>query len=101
MPSSQFSNIFFPQSKKNRFLNRVTQDFNLFLRVQRKLGVVARVALIFSRRGYDIHSFQYMPTQLENQANMHLSFKGNQEQLRGVVNEIRKLSDVLQIDLLR
>lgn len=99
--TQQFNPMFFPQEKKAKFLNKSSQEFTLFVSVRRRLGIIARVAMIFSRRGLDIHSMQYLPTHDEAKSSLHLSFKGNQEQFKSVLIEIKKLHDVLQVNLIQ
>ena len=76
------------------FLNVREQLFSLHLSVRRELGIIARVAIIFSRRGLDIASFSLAEAGQEESAQIRLRFHGNSSQLDSVCRDLVKLVDV-------
>ena len=76
------------------FLNVREQLFSLHLSVRRELGIIARVAIIFSRRGLDIASFSLDEGAQEESARIKLRFHGNGAQLDSVCRDLVKLVDV-------
>ena len=79
------------------FLNDRSERFRLTLAVRRELGIVARVALVFSRRGLDIEQFALEQTKTPGTARILLEFYGSQAQLRAVYADLSKLVDVESI----
>jgi acetolactate synthase small subunit len=65
--------------------------------VIRELGIIARIALIFSRRGLDIATFYLRDGDAVGISEVSLDFEGNDEQLRAVVHDLRKLVDVYSV----
>lgn len=81
------------------FLNRGSELQSLRLRVRRELGVLARVALVFSRRGLELESMSYQPSDHRLCAEILLAFRGDGEQLDSVQRELSRLHDVQEISL--
>jgi len=79
---------------KSPFLNATEQFFTLHLQVQRELGIIARVALIFSRRGLDIATFHLEESKATECALIKLGFYGNAAQKDSVSRDLIKLVDV-------
>lgn len=86
---------------KSFFLNIKEEEFQIKIYVKRKLGILARLALVFSRRGLDIKSLEFYSDQCEAMAYVDMSFEGNREQLRSVVHDIKKLIDVSDVQTLK
>lgn len=76
------------------FLNDRSERFRLSLVVRRELGIVARVALVFSRRGLDIDQFALERSKTPGSARIVLEFYGSRDQLRAVYSDLSKLVDV-------
>ena len=76
------------------FLNCGSERTRLELKMRRSLGMIARVALVFSRRGLDIAQFKLEETKSYNRATVILDFVGSPEQLRAVKADLSKLVDV-------
>lgn len=82
----------------SRFLNEQIDRFQLNLVVRRELGIVARVALVFSRRGLDIERLTMNPLKGSEQAELAVDFCGSRPQLRAVFADLSKLIDVESIE---
>lgn len=79
------------------FLNARSETYALKMVVVRELGIIARIALIFSRRGLDIATFNLRDGDAVGISEVSLDFEGNEEQLRAVVHDLRKLVDVYSV----
>lgn len=79
------------------FLNSGEAEKSLCVEVVRSLGIVARIALVFSRRGFDIRSLQFKSSTDEGFAMIDLSFPANLRQLQEIVRDLNKLVDVVRI----
>ena len=84
--------------EKSTFLNALDERYKLTIAARRELGIIARIALIFSRRGLDIACFKLEEETPSVQARISLEFYGNLQQMRAVVSDIRKLIDVESVD---
>jgi acetolactate synthase-1/3 small subunit len=65
--------------------------------VENKPGVLARIALMFSRRGYNIHSLAVGPTEDEAVSRLTLVVGTEAVQLEQIVKQLNKLVNVLKI----
>jgi acetolactate synthase I/III small subunit len=65
--------------------------------VENKPGVLARIALMFSRRGYNIHSLAVGPTEDERISRLTLVVGTEAVQLEQIVKQLNKLVNVLKI----
>ena len=79
------------------FLNVRSERYGLTMIVIRELGIIARIALIFSLRGLDIAAFNLRDGDAVGISEVSLEFEGNDEQLRAVVHDLRKLVDVYSV----
>jgi len=79
---------------KPPFLNGTERVFTLHLQVRRELGIIVRVALIFSRRGLDIAAFNLEESAAAACALIKLRFYGNAAQKDSVCRDLIKLVDV-------
>lgn len=86
------------ERSSSRFLNDRCERFHLNLVVRRELGIVARVALVFSRRGLDIERLTMDPLKGSAQAVLTVDFYGSRSQLRAVFADLSKLIDVESIE---
>src|SRR6266404_7780249 len=68
----------------------------LSILVRNKPGVLVRVALIFSRRGYNIESLVVSPDALNGQlSRMTITCSGDPETLEQIIKQVTKLIDVV------
>ncbi|NRA44741.1 MAG: hypothetical protein HRU09_07280 [Oligoflexales bacterium] len=81
------------------FLNSGGQEKQLCVKVFRNLGILARVALVFSRRGFDISKLEFNPAHEEGLANLELSFPANETQMEEVIRDLRRIVDVISITI--
>jgi acetolactate synthase I/III small subunit len=65
--------------------------------VQNRPGVLARIALMFSRRGYNIHSLAVGPTEDEDVSRLTIVVGTEAIQLEQIVKQLNKLVQVLKI----
>lgn len=69
---------------------------SLSLLVANRPGVLVRIALVFSRRGYNIDSLVVSPTLDPNFSRMNIVAHGNPEILMQIIKQLEKLVDVVQ-----
>jgi len=65
--------------------------------VENKPGVLARIALMFSRRGYNIHSLAVGPTEDDRVSRLTIVVGTEAVQLEQIVKQLNKLVHVLKI----
>ena len=70
-----------------------THTISLF--VNNKPGVLVRVALVFSRRGFNIESLVVSPASEERYSRITITCSGAREDLEQVVKQLAKLVDVV------
>jgi acetolactate synthase-1/3 small subunit len=66
--------------------------------VENKPGVLARVAGLFSRRGFNIESLAVGPTEREDRSRITIRIDCSQHSLDQVVKQLYKLIDVLKVN---
>ena len=60
-------------------------------------GVLVRIALVFSRRGYNIESLAVSPGAVEGFARMTILSRGDPENREQIVKQLAKLVDVVYV----
>ena len=65
--------------------------------VQNRVGVLTRIAGLFSGRGFNIDTLNVGPTQNDKISRMTLVVVGNDQVLEQVVKQLNKLVDVLEV----
>lgn len=68
------------------------------LYVANKPGVLVRVALVFSRRGYNIESLVVSPAPDEGFARMTITCSGDEETFEQIIKQLSKLVDVVRAE---
>jgi acetolactate synthase-1/3 small subunit len=68
------------------------------LYVNNKPGVLVRVALVFSRRGYTIDSLVVSPTAESDFARMTITCSGDEEVFEQIIKQLAKLIDVVRAE---
>lgn len=68
------------------------------LYVNNKPGVLVRVALVFSRRGYNIESLVVSPTAEPGYARMTITCSGDEEVFEQIIKQLAKLVDVVRAE---
>lgn len=66
--------------------------------VNNKPGVLVRVALVFSRRGYNIDSLVVSPTAESDFARMTITCSGDEEVFEQIIKQLAKLIDVVRAE---
>lgn len=69
---------------------------SISLLVANRPGVLVRIALVFSRRGYNIDSLVVSPTLDPDFSRMNIVARGNPEILMQIIRQLEKLVDVVQ-----
>lgn len=67
------------------------------IRVENKFGVLARVAGLFSARGYNIDSLTVSTTEQENMSVMTMVVHGDERIIEQVKKQLNKLIDVIKV----
>lgn len=70
----------------------------LSLYVSNKPGVLVRVALVFSRRGYNIESLVVSHAREEGYARMTITCSGDEETFQQIIKQLTKLVDVVRAE---
>jgi acetolactate synthase-1/3 small subunit len=68
------------------------------LYVNNKPGVLVRVALVFSRRGYNIESLVVSPTAEAGYARMTITCSGDEDVFEQIIKQLAKLVDVVRAE---
>lgn len=68
------------------------------LYVADKPGVLVRVALVFSRRGYNIESLVVSPAKEDGYARMTITCSGDPEVFEQIIKQLAKLVDVVRAE---
>jgi acetolactate synthase-1/3 small subunit len=66
--------------------------------VNNKPGVLVRVALVFSRRGYNIESLVVSNAKEQNFARMTITCSGDEETFEQIIKQLAKLVDVVRAE---
>ena len=65
--------------------------------VENKFGVLARIASLFSGRGFNIDTLNVAPTQDPTQSRMSVVVKGDDAVLEQIIKQLNKLVDVIKV----
>ena len=65
--------------------------------VENKFGVLARIAGLFSGRGFNIDTLNVGPTHIEGRSRITATLKGDDKSLDQCVKQLDKLIDVIDI----
>ncbi len=74
----------------------VDPSHSISLLVSNKPGVLVRISLVFSRRGYNIDSLVVSPTLDPQFSRMNIVARGNPAILSQIIKQLEKLVDVIQ-----
>ncbi|WP_304225227.1 acetolactate synthase small subunit [Gracilinema caldarium] len=78
-------------------MNSTMEQHSISLLVSNKPGVLIRIALVFSRRGYNLDSVVVSPTHDNAFSRMNLVARGNKETLAQIIKQLGKLVDVIHV----
>jgi acetolactate synthase I/III small subunit len=78
--------------------NETSGVHTISLYVNNKPGVLVRVALVFSRRGYNIDSLVVSPTTEPGYARMTITCSGDEEVFEQIIKQLAKLVDVVRAE---
>jgi acetolactate synthase-1/3 small subunit len=78
--------------------NETNGVHTISLYVANKPGVLVRVALVFSRRGYNIESLVVSPAKEEGYARMTITCSGDEEVFEQIIKQLAKLIDVVRAE---
>ncbi|HSQ42013.1 MAG TPA: acetolactate synthase small subunit [Fibrobacteraceae bacterium] len=77
-------------------MSHLNPAHSISLLVSNKPGVLVRIALVFSRRGYNIDSLVVSPTLDSEFSRMNIVARGNPDTLVQIIRQLEKLVDVIQ-----
>jgi acetolactate synthase-1/3 small subunit len=83
---------------KAAILSEKSGVHTISLYVNNKPGVLVRVALVFSRRGYNIESLVVSPTAEPGYARMTITCSGDEEVFEQIIKQLAKLVDVVHAE---
>lgn len=78
----------------------MAQQYVLSVLVGNSIGVLGRVAGLFSRRGYNIKSLNVAETEKPDMSRMTIIVEGDEDNMEQVVKQIFKLYDVSEVKIL-
>lgn len=93
---------FFNQQQYDIIADSINADhsqYTISLLVANKPGVLGRVALVFSRRGYNIESLSVTHTLDRKFSRIVITTEGHEELLSDIIGQTRKIVDVIHIEL--
>ncbi|HAR67470.1 MAG TPA: acetolactate synthase small subunit [Lentisphaeria bacterium] len=73
----------------------MTPQHTISLLVNNKPGVLIRIALVFSRRGYNVDSLVVSPAKEERFSRMTITASGDEQILEQIIKQLNKVVDVL------
>jgi acetolactate synthase-1/3 small subunit len=78
-------------------MNQHNEQHSISLLVSNKPGVLIRIALVFSRRGYNLDSVVVSPTHNSAYSRMNLVARVSKESLNQIIKQLAKLVDVIHV----
>ena len=75
----------------------MSEQHTLSVLVENKPGVLARVAALFSRRGFNIESLAVGPTEHDDVSRMTIVVNLEDQRLEQVTKQLNKLVEVLKV----
>ncbi len=78
-------------------MSRKEEQHCLSLLVSNRPGVLIRIALVFSRRGYNLDSVVVSPTHQHEFSRMNIVASGDRETLAEIIAQLDKLVDVVHV----
>ena len=79
-------------------MRAVSEHHTLSVLVENRPGVLARVAGLFSRRGFNIESLAVGPTEREDRSRITIRVDCSQHSIDQVIKQLYKLIDVLKVN---
>ncbi len=86
-----------PVHRRRRVTPQKPEKHTFSVLVENKPGVLARVAGLFARRGYNIDSLAVSPTEEETVSRMTIVAEGDATVLEQITKQLYKLIDVIKI----
>ena len=78
-------------------MSRANERHSISLLVSNKPGVLIRVALVFSRRGFNLDSVVVSPAHESGFSRLNLTASGDRESLVQIIRQLDKLVDVIRV----
>ena len=79
------------------YLQNITMRHVISVLVENKFGVLARIAGLFSGRGFNIDTLNVGPTHVEGRSRITVTLKGDDKSLDQCIKQLDKLIDVIDI----
>jgi len=92
------SGQFVGPARKGRSNEQQTMRHTLSVLVENKFGVLARVAGMFSGRGFNIDTLNVAPTHDARYSRITATVNGDTQQLDQAIKQLHKLVDVIEVD---
>ena len=86
--------------KQPTYLNDTNEKQEISIVCANKLGVLGRVSLIFSRRGYNIISLNFREAGDKRFSTIDVVFNGTARQARDIIKNLNNLIDTVEVRLL-
>ena len=105
-PENSMNKLLNSETKTEQSENVTTQkpvpstgSFRLNIMVTNKRGVLAKVSSLISKRGADIEELNFKPASKGNLSLLEMTVLAEQGQLRGILNDARKNSEIKGISV--
>ncbi|KQT31531.1 acetolactate synthase small subunit [Chryseobacterium sp. Leaf405] len=73
------------------------KEYTISVFTENQVGLLTKIAIIFSRRGLNIESLNVSPTEIESISRFTIVIKENYEVIRKISRQIQKLVDVIKV----
>lgn len=73
------------------------QEYTISVFTENQVGLLARIAMVFSRRGINIDSLNVSPTEIESISRFTIVVEVTQETVRKISRQIQKLVEVIKV----
>lgn len=73
------------------------QEYTLSVFTENQVGLLTRIAMVFSRRGINIESLNVSPTEIESISRFTIVVEVTEETIRKISRQIQKLVEVIKV----
>lgn len=80
---------------------QTVETYDIAILVDNLSGVLSRVAGMFTRRGFNIHSLTVSPTEHPELSRITVSGEGSEAERRRILKQLRKLYNVKEVKLMK
>ena len=90
-----------PPARPSRFRNERGQTFHFAVVALHRLGVLGKIALVFSKRCMDMAALRFSQIEGGSHVHVHITVEGSHEQMQGILRELTKIIDVTEVNISR